>query len=137
MPKNLVSAAGLKFLAVAHHDFLNPDFVRAALGGIAADRDGVAGLDGTLRPPDPGQAIGAGEFPLPFLGGSGIVLGIPEDLNVRIDEFKSCDGAFHRDRLARIVICRSMMCERRGRKGQQPDAQRDKAYPMDVHINPC
>ncbi len=104
MPNFLVPATRGKFFAIAHHDFLNPNFMSAALGRIAADGDGVARLDGALCPAGPGQAIRTGEFPLPFLGRSRFVFSFPKDLDVRIDEIESRRNARHSNRLGRIAV---------------------------------
>lgn len=130
----LISKARLKFLAIAHYNFLNPNFARAAFAGISADADRVTGLDGTLGPSNPGQAIRTGKFSLPFLRRSGIVFGFPKNLHVWIDEIKSGHYALHRNRLVRIIVGRAVVRETRGRKGQNPEARGQKTHSNIFHV---
>lgn len=88
--------------------------MRAAFRRIAADDDGIAWLDGTLGPANPGQTIGASEFSLPFFRRSGIVFSFPKNLDVWIDEIEPGGHALDRNRLARIVVRRAVVRERHG-----------------------
>src|SRR5580704_11085142 len=132
----LVPATRRKFFATAHHDFLNPNFASAALGRIAADRDGVSGLNGALGPSNPGQSIGAGELSLPFLDRSGVVFGFPKNLHVRIDEIESCRHALHGYRLVRFVVRRAVVRIRPGSKCQKPQRQGQKPHSSNFHFFP-
>jgi len=136
MPSFLVSAARRKLLAGAHYDFLDPNFVRAALGCVAADGDGVAGLDDALRPTSSDQMIRTGEFPFPLLGRSRIVFGFPSNLDVRIHEFKSGHDALYGNRLGRIIVRVAVVRECHGCKGQEPYTRGNKTYSSIFHIVP-
>ena len=66
------------------------------------------------------KRLGLVSSPLPFLRCSGVVLGFPENLDVRIDEIKSSHHAIYSNRLARIVVRLAVVRERHGRKRQKP-----------------
>src|ERR1700737_529931 len=105
----LIPATCCKFLASSQHNFLNPDFRRSALGGIATDGDRISKFDRTLCPSNSAQTIGACELPLPLLSFSGLILAVQKNEHMRIDELKIGHGAFYGDRFRRIVVRRSVM----------------------------
>lgn len=105
----LVPQTCRKLFAAARYNLLNPNFGGAALCGVSANCNRIAGLDGALRPTNPGQTIGTGELTLPFLGRSGIVLGFPKDLYMWVDEIKCSDHSLYGNRLAGIIVRRSVV----------------------------
>ena len=132
----LIPHACRKIFAARQRHFLNPNFVRAAFRGIAADGDCVAGLDRALCPTNPGQAIGAGEFALPFLHRSGIVLGFPINFDVRVDELESGHHTLYADCLGGIVVRRAVVRRGHAGKSQKPNAQGQKTCSSIFHVVP-
>ena len=111
---SLVPQTCWKLFAAARYNLLNPNFSGAALCGVSANGDRIAGLDGTLRPTSPRQTIGTGELTLPFLGRSGIVLGFPKNLYMWVDEIERSNHSLYGNRLAGIIVRRSVVRESHG-----------------------
>jgi len=76
---------------------------RAALGAVATQGNGVAGLDGMGGPTGPDEMVGAGELALPLRDCAAPVLDVDRDEDVRIHEFEIRGSSGDSDNLFGVI----------------------------------
>src|SRR5262245_41743073 len=104
----------------------DPHRLRAALDLIASDGHGISGLQRPFVPARSRQLVGSREFTLPLFHLALVVLALPEDLHVGIDELEIRDLPRHGDHSIHVERRRAVVRKQRHESDQKTGQARQQ-----------